>query len=58
MRMEIIRKDKMCYVRYMARFNTGININYISNYNLPEQEIDIKIIADPEKVAIIFITQL
>lgn len=42
MRMEIIRKDKMCYVRYMARFNTDININYISNYNLPKQEISIK----------------
>lgn len=56
--MKIIRKDIVYYVRYMVRFNTGINLNYIPCYNLPEQEIDIKIIADPDKVAIIFIINL
>ena len=58
MRLKIIRKDIVYYVRYMVRFNTGMNLNYIPCYNLPEQEIDIKIIADPDKVAIIFIINL
>ena len=42
--MKIIRKDIVYYVRYMVRFNTGINLSYIPCYNLPEQEIDVTIL--------------
>ena len=48
--MKILRKEKVFYVCYMVRFNTGIDINYIPYYYLSKQEVDTKITADPDKL--------